>query len=273
MEPKEVIARARIKCKDMPLDGARANGFDVIQMKYDGWWVLVHVHHQEADIYSSGGRLLETYPVDTHDEGYLIGEFMYGTNWAQTFDPGRVYLHDVLEWGYTDFTNRAYFKRKSLIHGIRASLSDQFRIVKEWHINEIEMCWSMVISQGFEGLVYKNSLSTFTPGERAFGRTKRDFTMDYVILGAKEGEGRNEGRLGALEAGLYINGKLTHICSVGGGYSDHERRDLWERIDELIGMTFEAQGKGLFPSGALRHSQFIRLRPDKNAQECTWEKG
>lgn len=61
-------------------------------------------------------------------------------------------------------------------------------------------------------------------------------TCDLKIIGYEEGQGRNEGKLGA-----FVVDYKGYALKVGGGYSDSQREELWRNRDELIGRVIEVQ--------------------------------
>ena len=274
---QDEINRARIDCRDVELDHARSLGFDLVQPKYDGWWVLVDFDGSYGTIYSTSGRPLGNIILKSawFDGVKLIGEFMYGTNWAQSHVPGRIYIHDCITGlDGKDFSQVPYYDRlkevDKLIHFIA---SDQLVLVPTFHMNDVDGLWSYLVDeQGYEGLVYKNSSSKLDPHSVWFGRTKKDFTQDFIVMGFIEGNGKHKGSLGAIECGLIVKGQLTKITRVGGGFSDNQRAVIWNDQKLYLGRVIEVTGKQLFPSGALRHPNFIRFRDDKLPERCTWPK-
>jgi ATP-dependent DNA ligase len=66
-----------------------------------------------------------------------------------------------------------------------------------------------------------------------------------------------------------VNGVLQKVCTVGGGFTDILRDDIWFNKQLYVGKVFEARGKILFTSGALRHPAFTDWRPDVKPEECT----
>ena len=112
-----------------------------------------------------------------------------------------------------------------------------------------------------EGYVFKNgNLLDWT-------KWKPVSTIDCVVIGIIPGLGRNYGKVGSLEAGLYINDKLISIAYVAG-FTDEERSDLSKNdIGRVIEVAYQYFGSG----GRLRHPRFIRFRDDKTEGECTYE--
>lgn len=83
------------------------------------------------------------------------------------------------------------------------------------------------------------------------------------------------GWIGAIKFGKYKNGKLIELGQTSG--IEDEMKELLsdgrhEIKKEYIGQVMEIGAmEQIKKSGAYRHPRFIKLRPDKNAEECIWE--
>lgn len=64
--------------------------------------------------------------------------------------------------------------------------------------------------------------------------------LDAYIVGYEEGTNANAGRLGALLCEVEYEGKKLKF-KVGGGYSEDERIDFWNRKGELVGRIMSVQ--------------------------------
>jgi len=78
--------------------------------------------------------------------------------------------------------------------------------------------------RGLEGIIAKRLDSTYTPGRRstAWVKVKNVRETDVVVGGWLEGEGRRNGRLGALVVGFYEDGELRYAGRVGSGFDEAE---------------------------------------------------
>jgi len=246
---------------------------DTVQLKYDGWWVLCVWHGNKLYLYSATARELAVFDVATYTDTsrYFIGEYIYGTNWSLNANlPYKLYLHDAKQKLSGDLRYLLYRDRLAYIKDnvVKWKNSD-IGIVESWPITSYKDLWnSYVLNKGYEGLVFKSSVSReFGSLSRQF-RMKKSVEMDYVCIRVNEGKGRLEGTMGSIDAGLIVNGKFVDVCSVGGGFTDSQRHEIWINSKQYIGKVFTATGKQLFSSGALRHPAFDRWRFDKQANDC-----
>lgn len=113
------------------------------------------------------------------------------------------------------------------------------------------------VSQGFEGAMVKDTAAPYTPGKRsnAWLKVKDVETEDCAIVSVHEGKGRLVGTMGyvVVEHG-------TRLVRVGGGFTDEQRRQIWEHRDTVIGSWLEVSFQNMTPEGSFRHP---RIRGDK----------
>ena len=95
-------------------------------------------------------------------------------------------------------------------------------------------------------------------------KIKRFYTMDLPILRCEEGSGRLSGTLGA-----FVVDYMGNEVSVGSGFTDAQRDDLWCRRDELPGILCEVKYKEVScdkktGANSLQFPVFVGLRTDKS---------
>ncbi len=152
---------------------------------------------------------------------------------------------------------------------------------------------------GLDGLVAKRADQRYVPGERVMVKVKHQRTADCVVGGyrqAKSGHG-----VGSLLLGLYDDQGVLQYVGHTSSFSDAQRRTIREELRPLEGG--QSFGLGRTPGGPSRwtggretewvsleprlvcevafdHLQgdrfrhaatFLRWRPDKSPQECTFE--
>ena len=69
-------------------------------------------------------------------------------------------------------------------------------------------------------------------------KVKKFYTYDLEVVDVEEGDGRNKGTLGALVV-KYKN----NTVNVGSGFTDGERKTLWENREDIIGRVIEVKFK------------------------------
>jgi DNA ligase-1 len=113
------------------------------------------------------------------------------------------------------------------------------------------------VSQGFEGAMVKDTSAPYQQGKRssAWLKVKAVDTEECAIVSVHEGKGRLAGTMGhvVVEHG-------TRLVRVGGGFTDEQRRQIWENRDTVIGSWLEVSFQNMTPEGSFRHP---RIRGDK----------
>ncbi|MBK7386810.1 MAG: hypothetical protein IPI63_08830 [Methanothrix sp.] len=142
---------------------------------------------------------------------------------------------------------------------------------------------------GIEGVVGKRLDSPYLPGTRSqdWVKIKKSLKLDLVVGGYIPGKGDRRPYFGGLLLGAYSQGKLTYISRVGSGFTDEELRDISRRFLPREEPPFSdppatPQARWLEPrmvvqvtaleitaEGGLRAPVFLRLRDDKEPEECT----
>ncbi|MGH2725837.1 MAG: non-homologous end-joining DNA ligase, partial [Actinomycetota bacterium] len=154
-----------------------------------------------------------------------------------------------------------------------------------------------VKKRGLEGVIAKRKGSKYVPGRRTkdWVKIKAVNRQDCVIIGWSAGEGRRDGSIGALLAGVYKDGKLLYAGHVGTGFTDRTLKTLqvklapletgdppvptppkeevdlrgvhWVRPDlvcEVEYLEFTSQFR-------MRAASFKGLREDKAPEDCVYE--
>lgn len=126
--------------------------------------------------------------------------------------------------------------------------------------DEIMQAYEDCLSKGFEGLMVKNLNSRYQlKRSHDWMKVTPLQTEDVVIVGVKEGKGKNQGKLGGFLC--EIHGISVQI---GGGFTDVERVEYWQKQKDLIGKVIEVEFREKTLDGCFRFSNFLRFRPDKD---------
>ena len=114
---------------------------------------------------------------------------------------------------------------------------------------------------GVEGWVLKES------NYAGWYKVKPQKTIDCIVTGFKDGNGKYLGAVGALKVSAYINDKLVEIASVSG-MSDDVRWNIDE--DEDLGRICEVEYQEVGNGRRLIHAHFERWRDDKPTEQCVY---
>ena len=108
----------------------------------------------------------------------------------------------------------------------------------------IQLYFDIAKSAGYEGLVIWDRETDI------HYKVKDTVTYDVEVLDIQMGQGKHEGRMGAL---------ITSMGKVGTGFTDKVREEAmsWK------GKVIEVEAMELTPQGKFRHPRFVRLRTDK----------
>jgi ATP-dependent DNA ligase len=157
------------------------------------------------------------------------------------------------------------------------------------------------VVQGLDGVVAKQLDSPYRSGEREMLKVKRERTADCVVIGFRWAKDLKDEAVGSLLLGLY--GPDGELWQVGftSGFTQQARRELVKKLRShregtspepppgQAPMSRWARGKDLsyeklrpelvcevafdqVTGHRIRHgSRFVRWRPDKPADQCTFE--
>jgi bifunctional non-homologous end joining protein LigD len=164
-----------------------------------------------------------------------------------------------------------------------------------YHRGEGRALLSATRELGIEGIVAKRLDSTYEPGRRSSGwiKIKNVCEQDVVIGGWAPGAGRRSGRVGALAAGVYEDGRLTYVGKVGTGFTERTLALLERELAPLRRADSPFEGRQpakatIFVeprlvarvelrewtrTGTMRAPSFKGLRDDIDPQDCTREGG
>lgn len=157
--------------------------------------------------------------------------------------------------------------RKENLLGILNVSSDTPHIKQSPHevvasVDEAKNLYFKYVAEGFEGIMVKNPNAYYEcKRSKNWLKVKPVNEMDCEIVNLAEGEGKNIGKLGAI----VVKQENGAICSVGSGFTDAQRDELWANKEALKGQIVEVQYQELSTGEqVMRFPVFYRLRPDKN---------
>jgi ATP-dependent DNA ligase len=130
--------------------------------------------------------------------------------------------------------------------------------------------YSTYVTLGGEGVMLKNPNAQYLEGKRptqAWYKVKKFATIDVVITGFQEGQGKYTGQVGAVKFSLWNGVNLEEVgqCS---GMDDATRQLISAAQGAMMGKVMEIRHFG-YTAGTPRHPQFVRLREDKTYLDCS----
>ena len=116
-----------------------------------------------------------------------------------------------------------------------------------------------ITQDGYEGAMVKTINAPYRFG-RSYDvmKVKEFHDVDLPIIGLEEGTGRHKGRLGAVK--INYNGV---IVKVGSGFSDLERKQIWDNQISFLARIIEVRYQEVTPDGSLRFPTFVCFRNDR----------
>ena len=176
-------------------------------------------------------------------ENKLIKYHVYDIANNAPYANRREYLYD-LYWRLTDNRIRE-----------RIAVVDTCN-VKNW--DDIEHFMERFLSLGYEGLMYRHPDATYQFGKRSkyLLKYKKMKTEDVMCVGYKEGKGKHEGMLGALEC-TCDNGSIVWV---GTGFNDLERCAYWGRRHSIVSKILTIKYQEKTDGGVSRFPVFVCWR-------------
>ena len=210
-------------------------------------------------------------------------------NLLSKLHPAVFFAFDVLYDGEWLF-NYSLLNRKKVLSEV---LNETNHIlITDYIKKEGESFYKKVIEAGLEGVVAKKIDSKYEVGKRSDNwiKIKKKNTVDCVIVGWLEGEGKREEYFGSLVLALVDNNSFVHIGQVGTGFDDEfiasfysklKKIEINEPVKGLEKEEFkrkvhwvkpfyvcEVEFLELTKDRKFRAPVFLRLRDDKSMDEC-----
>jgi len=214
--------------------------------------------------------------------------------------PAAFYVFDLLSFEDFDVRSLPLTRRKQLL----AELIPKLGAVRYLdHIaREGDAFLKQVTALGLEGIIAKMSDAPYRGGRTdKWLKIKAEKTGDFVVVGFTEPNGSRPG-FGALQLADYVNGALVYAGRAGTGFNESLLRELRAMLDPIVRNdppchgpllkpgaeplpsgaipetrtttwtepvhVVEVRFREWTPDGVLRHPAFLRLRTDKQPDDC-----
>ena len=248
--------------------------YDMVQLKMDGIWGHMKIGHGQWAIYSRTGKMkADGVLEDKTIEAELLGEFMFGSHWGHKMGKNRnFYVFDCVNIGNTSTTKLTLKSRLSFAKEIYNKLVRELEfihILDTYKTHEWKDLWNDKVEKGgYEGLVFKDGSSRYLDS-KAWARMKAIVEIDYICTGFRDADvgTKYEGQVGGVIGTLIDKDVMVTVS----GINEDMRKNFTEYPERYVGQVFTAKGNNWYPSGAIRHPQFVMWRTDKEVDECRYD--
>lgn len=214
--------------------------------------------------------------------------------------PATLVVFDLLHDGQMRWLDRPLGERRPALEAFVQTVpaSDSLRLSPATADRAVAKRWFEELSHELDGVIAKRIDDAYAPGERGMLKIKRIRTADCVVGGFRYGTGSKQ--VGSLLLGLYnAQGKLDHV-GFTSAFSNDEKPSLTRKLEALMGgpgFTGKAPGGpsrwsterssewqplrlelvaevgyDQITGDRFRHgTRFMRWRPDKAPEDCTFE--
>jgi len=148
-------------------------------------------------------------------------------------------------------------------------------LVQSWEVENYETAQALfeeLLQRGEEGIILKDK-SGIWEDKRAKHQIKfkGELECDLEILAVEEGTGKYAGKLGAFVCGSRLQDGKRLTVSVGSGFNDDHRTNLWDIRDQLIGkivaVKYNMRIKNKQGEESLFLPIFVEVRSDKDVAD------
>lgn len=185
------------------------------------------------------------------------------------------YVFDIPVFNGDDIRTLPYTDRRALLRTLIDENKESFiyitLIIGTSETTDIESAFKLARTKGFEGLVIKTFKGEYKNSDWA--KKKDEKTYDYVITGFINSESKTyKGKgIAALELGLYDGSSLEKVLKCSG-MSNSWREEFYNNKKSYMLKVVEIKGQEMFPTGAVRHPNFLRIRDDMFPEDQTFQK-
>jgi DNA ligase-1 len=250
-------------------------GKKLLEPKLDGVRVLtvINAGNKTATMYSRNGKLLENFAhiteaieanIDLFERSVVLDGEMVSSSFQALMkqvhrksdvqsEDARLMLFDILplsefQAGESTMGQR---RRTNLLKSMQATFDKigsidiipQQEVDLDTYVGELEFKQynKDAIEAGFEGIMIKDVDAKYeNKRSRSWLKMKPFIEVSLTAVAVEEGTGKNAGRMGAVLFEGTDDGKFITV-SVGGGWSDKDRDEIWATKDQVVGQIGEVR--------------------------------
>ena len=259
--------------------------FIFITEKLDGNRCFARVKDHTCTFYARSGRIIEGLDeVDNElsrlTDGWYDGELIASSFQETQSQARRKGKKKDLVFNVFDYLWESEVRDQKCMHNYRQRrlfLSQIFMGIESWeHVKLVPVIaegtydydWVMKIldqytSKGSEGIMINLDRPYEFKRTENLIKVKKMYTVDLKVIHIQEGNGQNQGKVGAL-----VVDYKGYSVGVGSGLTKEQREYYWEHPEEIIGKIIEVKAfeecRNKNGSLSLRFPIFIRIRNDKD---------
>lgn len=209
------------------------------------------------------------------------------------------YIHDCLRFDGKMVLDNPYLSRYNVLQ--ESKLFNNYIATPEIELaityyKDFPEILAEILSRGGEGMVFKKKDSPYMAGKRPRDnwKIKSETTFDVVVIGFIEPEKEYTGKesdtwpyiidnelvtkayynnwKAGFVIGAYNGGELKEIGTISSGMTDFLREDTARNPEKYLGHVIEVKAMSVDKNKkSIRHGRFVRLREDKEKEDCTFE--
>jgi ATP-dependent DNA ligase len=193
----------------------------------------------------------------------------------------KLYVFDVLRFIGKDLTQKTLHERLGFLLTAKTRIYSKHIIYLPYAFNteEKQSLYKSVIANNGEGIMLKRLDATYVQGAypaNNWYKAKRSATFDCIIMGFKQGKGKNNTQIGSVIFGQYLNtpkGWILKEIGSASGIKRMQRNEFSPHPERYVGKVVIIKGMERLKSGAIRHPVFVAIRSDKNPSQCRYYPG
>lgn len=278
-----MLAKDANKCKKLKEIVAKGVW---VSPKLDGYRCLAIVNNGTVTLLSRNGTEYHNFPsiVQSLERCFPTGQHVFdGEIMSDDFQAmqktafsnkshksvGDVKYHVFGYIDYNEWTSQKFKmltkERLALLEAVSSSFDDNLKIVEQLYHENLEhiiITQAFYESNGYEGAMTLPNIPYYL-GKKSnrLLKFKSMLSQDCVVTGMYEG--KQDTRLEGSMGGIVVRQENDEACECGSGFSDEDRKIMWENQEFYIGNLVEIKYQELTNDGIMRFPIFMRWRNDK----------
>jgi len=250
-------------------------GKKLLEPKLDGVRVItvINAANKTATMYSRNGKLLENFShitsaiesnITLFERSIVLDGEMVSSSFQALMkqvhrksdvqsEDARLMLFDILPLSefQTGKSVMGQRRRSNLLRSMQAvfdkigsiDIVPQKEVDLDTYIGELEFKQYNLdaIEAGYEGIMIKSIDAPYeAKRSHSWLKMKPFIEVSLTAVAVEEGTGKNVGKMGAILFEGEDDGKFIRV-SVGGGWTDQDRKEIWATKDAIIGQVGEVR--------------------------------